>query len=107
MPVQEPQEWDDFIVMYPMLLKTLQERTYKEADQDILQTLKQYIMVMEGLMFNKAIKSPIFAAQMQRFYMFPVLFAVPMVPTNPAPAPINQTPINTGAVAANMVRQNQ
>ena len=106
-PVQEPQQWDDFIVMYPMLLKCLQEREYKDVDQDILQTIKQYVMVMEGLMYNKAIKSPVFAAQLQRFYMFPVLFTVPQAPYNPAPAPINTTPINTGAVAANMVRQNQ
>lgn len=105
--VGEPQQWDDFIVMYPILLKSLQERTYKEEDKDIEMALKQYIMVMEGLMFNKAIKSPVFAAQLQRFYMFPVLFTVPQVPTNPAPAPINTTPINTGAVAQNMVRQNQ
>lgn len=103
-PVQEPQEWDDFIVMYPILLKSLQERTYKESEQDIVQGLKQYVMVMEGLMYNKAIKSPIFAAQLQRFYMFPVLFTVPAVPTNPAPAPINTTPINTGAVAQSMVK---
>lgn len=106
-PVQEPQEWDDFIVMYPILLKTLQERTYKESEMDILQVLKQHIMVMEGLMWNKAIKSPVFAMQLQRFYMFPVLFTVPMVPTNPAPAPINTTPINTAAVAQNMVKQEQ
>ena len=106
-PAGEPQQWDDFIVMYPMLLKTLQERDYKDTDEDIKQVLKEYIMTMEALMFNKAIKSPVFAAQMQRFYMFPVLFSTPQMPTNPAPAPINQTPINTGAIADNMVRQNQ
>jgi len=105
--VGEPQQWDDFIVMYPILLKTLQERTYKDEDQDILMTLKQYIMVMEGLMYNKAMMSPVFAVQLQRFYMFPVLFTVPMAPYNPAPAPINTTPINTGAIAQNMVKQNQ
>jgi hypothetical protein len=106
-PVGEPQQWDDFIVQYPILLKTLQEREYKETEQDIQQAIKQYVMVMEGLMFNKAMKSPVFAAQLQRFYMFPVLFDVPQVPTNPAPAPLNQTPINTAAISQNMVRQNQ
>lgn len=105
--VGEPQEWDDFIVMYPILLKSLQEREYKDTDIDIQQALKQYIMVMEGLMYNKAIKSPVFAAQLQRFYMFPVLFTVPQAPFNPAPAPINTTPINTGAIAQNMVNQNR
>jgi hypothetical protein len=105
--VGEPQQWDDFIVMYPMLLKTLQERTYKDQDQDILQALKQYIMTMEALMYNKAIQSPVFAVQMQRFYMFPVIFSVPAVPTNPAPISPSATPFNTGAVAQSMVTQNQ
>lgn len=104
LPVQEPQEWDDFIVMYPILLKALQERVYKATEQDIVQNLKAYIMTMEALMYNKAIKSPVFAVQLQKFYMFPVLFEVPVVPTNPAPAPINTTPINTGAVAQSMVK---
>ena len=103
----EPQEWDDFIVQYPIILKTLQERTYKESEQDIVQALKQYLMTMEALMYNKATRSPVFAAQMQRFYMYPVLFQAPSVPTNPAPAPLNTTPINTGAVAQNMVAQNK
>jgi len=64
-------------------------------------------MTMEALMYNKATRSPVFAAQMQRFYMYPVLFQAPSVPTNPAPAPLNTTPINTGAVAQNMVAQNK
>jgi len=107
MPIGEPQQWDDFIVQYPILLKALQEREYKDTEQDIVQALKQYIMVMESLMYDKAIKSPVFAAQLQRFYMFPVLFTVPAIPTNPAPVPLNQTPINTGAIATNMIRQEQ
>ena len=107
MPCGEPQQWDDFIVQYPILLKTLQEREYKDTEQDIVQTLKQYIMVMESLMYDKAMKSPVFAVQLQRFYMFPVLFTVPVIPVNPAPAPMNTTPINTGAISTNMIRQEQ
>lgn len=105
--VQEPQEWDDFIVMYPIVLKSLQERTYKESEQDIVQNLKAYIMTMEALMYNKALKSPIFAMQLQRFYMYPVLFQIPM---NPAAGGMPQAPMpsaagaNTQAVAQSMVK---
>lgn len=104
-PVQEPQEWDDFIVMYPIVLKTLQERTYKETEQDIVQALKQYIMVMEGLMWQKSMKNPMFAAQMQRFYMFPVLFTIPpMMPMAPQMPQAPNPGVNTQAVAQSMIR---
>jgi len=104
-PVQEPQVWDDFIVMYPIVLKTLQERTYKETEQDIVQVLKEYIMVMEGLMYNKSLKSPVFAMQLQRFYMFPVLFTLPDMPiVSPQPtAPMAQAGVNTQAVTQSMM----
>ena len=102
-PVPEPQAWDDFIVMYPIILKTLQERTYKDTEQDIVQALKQYIMVMEGLMYNKAMKSPVFAQQLQRFYMYPVLFTVPVMPMPMAPAPAQGGGVNTQDVAQSMV----
>lgn len=106
-PVQEPQEWDDFIVMYPIVLKALQERTYKETEQDIVQNLKAYIMTMEALMYNKALKSPIFAMQLQRFYMFPVLFQIPMNPAAGGVAPM-QPPAaqgaNTQAIAQSMIK---
>ena len=100
-PVQEPQEWDDFIVMYPIILKALQERVYKPTEQDIVDNLKAFILTMEGLMYNKALKSPVFAVQLQRFYMFPVLFQAPM---NPAvPAQMNPQGANTQAVSQSMV----
>ena len=110
LPTQEPQEWDDFIVMYPIVLKSLQERTYKETEQDIVQGLKQYLMVMEGLMYNKSLKSPVFAMQLQRFYMFPVLFTIPEIPpmgmgmpmAQPQQAPAQGA--NTQAVAQSMVK---
>lgn len=107
LPVQEPKEWDDFIVMYPIILKSLQERTYKETEQDIVQGLQQYILVMEGLMYNKALKSPIFAMQLQRFYMFPVLFQAPMNPAAGGVPPM-QGPTaqgaNTQAIAQSMIK---
>lgn len=105
LPVQEPQVWDDFIVMYPIILRALQERTYKESDSDILQALKEYVMVMEGLMYNKTLKSPVFAAQLQKFYMFPTLFTLPDVPMVP-PQPTNPAPnvgANTQAISQSMV----
>lgn len=106
-PVGEPQVWDDFIVQYPILLKSLQERTFKESDMDIVQALKQYIMTMESLMFNKSVVSPVFAVQLQRFYMFPVLFTVPMISPAVAQMPTPQGGALTESIAPNMVKQNQ
>lgn len=106
-PVQEPQEWDDFIVMYPILLKCLQERVYKDSDKDILQELKAYIMTMEGLMFNKSLKNPMFAMRLQSFYMFPVLFTTPpmMAPmAAPMPPSGGGQGVNTGAISQSMVK---
>jgi hypothetical protein len=59
---------------------------------------------MEGLMYNKALKSQVFAMQLSRFYMYPVLFAAPM---NPAivGAPQNNVGVNTQAISQNMVSQ--
>lgn len=102
LPVAEPQEWDDFIVMYPIILKALQERTYKTTEMDIVNNLKAHILTMEGLMYNKALKSPVFAVQLQRFYMFPVLFQAPMNPAVPQPMP--QPGVNTQAVSQSMIK---
>lgn len=108
-PVQEPQVWDDFIVQYPIILKALQEREYKETEQGIVQALKQHLMVMEGLMYQKSLTSPVFAMQLQRFYMFPTLFTIPQMPVM-MPQPAQAAPVagmNTGAVGESMKKNEQ
>jgi hypothetical protein len=95
---KNPNEWDDFIVQYPIFLRAIQERDYKDTDQYIVEELKAYITTMEYMMFTKAQISPPFMMRLQSFYMFPIFFKVPVNPvvssmggTGMAPPPI-QTP---------------
>lgn len=86
----EPNEWDDFIVQYPILLRALQERQFKDTEQSVSNEFIGYITSMEYLMQNKMASSPGFAARMQTFYMFPVFMQKPA--PIPAPAGINPAP---------------
>ena len=88
----EPNEWDDFIVQYPIFLRSLQERQFKESEQQIAVELAGYIEAMEYLMYEKVTMNPGFAQRMQSYYMFPVFYKVPM------PLPPGQDPSG----AANM-----
>jgi hypothetical protein len=73
----EPNEWDDFVVQYPIFLRALQERQFKDSEKGVSEELVAYITSMELLMQIKAQSSPGFAARLQTFYMFPVFMTVP------------------------------
>lgn len=74
----EPNEWDDFIVQYPIFLRSLQERQFKDTEVNVAVELAAYIETMEYLMLEKIKLSPAFAQRMQSFYMFPVFYKVPI-----------------------------
>jgi len=74
----EPNEWDDFIVQYPIFLRSLQERQFKDTEIQVALELSVYIETMEYLMLEKIRLSPSFAQRMQKFYMFPVFYKVPI-----------------------------
>jgi hypothetical protein len=108
---QNPKEWDDFVVQYPILLRAIQERDYKDTDQHIADEMTAYITTMEYMMFNKAQASPVFAQRIQSFYMFPVFFKVPIAPPMP---PMGATPPGAPPVTglpqsstANLQKDNQ
>lgn len=73
----EPNEWDDFLVQYPVFLRALQERQFKTTEANFVVELGSYIETMEYLMFEKISLSPAFAQRMQSYYMFPVFYKVP------------------------------
>ena len=79
----QPNEWDDFIVQYPIILRSLQERQYKDTELGIANELKEYITSMEYLMIEKSKVSPTFAARLQGMYMFPIFYQVPVMPPMP------------------------
>ncbi len=87
----EPNDWDDFVVQYPIFLRALQERQFKDSEQSISDEFVSYITSMEYLMQNKMVSSPGFAARMQAFYMFPVFMQKPA--ELPPPAGINPAPV--------------
>lgn len=80
---KNPQEWDDFVVQYPIFLRAIQERDFKDTEQSIVDELKAYITTMEYMMYSKAQVSPMFAQKIGSFYMFPVFFKVPLIPPMP------------------------
>lgn len=88
----DPNEWDDFIVQYPIFLRALQEREYKDEEKTIADELVVYITSMEYLMMEKIMVSPQFKARVDMFYMFPTFYKVP--PTQP---PIPGQPGSTPA----------
>ena len=79
----QPNEWDDFVVQYPIILRALQERQYKDTELGIANELKEYITSMEYLMIEKSKVSPTFAARLQGMYMFPIFYQVPVMPPMP------------------------
>ncbi len=104
---KNPQEWDDFVVQYPIFLRAIQERDYKDTEQGIVEELKQYITTMEYMMFNKAMVSPAFSQRIQSFYMFPVFFKAPIAPPM-LPPPGEAQPAEPGKMdLGNMQKDNQ
>jgi hypothetical protein len=86
-PVSEPQIWDDFLVQYPIFIRTLQERKFKEkVEPEIQGKMIEYITTMEGLMWERSTKNMVFAQKLQQFDNFPLFFEVPL-PPEPMPMP--------------------
>jgi hypothetical protein len=83
-PTQEPRDFDDFIVEYPIFIQALRQREYKGEDQQIMQALSDYIMGMEFLMWKKSQMNPILKQKIMMFNEYPVFYKVPLVSPNPS-----------------------
>jgi len=93
--VPEPQIYDDFLEQYPIFMRTLQSRTFKEQVPSPVQVkLIQHIKTMEGLMWERAIKNQTFAMKIQMRSDFPVFFKPLQVPP-----PVVETPPQKGGQA--------
>jgi hypothetical protein len=93
-----PQEYDDFILEYPMFIKALRQREYKGEDQRIVGELSTYIKGMEFLMWKKAQMNPAFKQRIMMFNEYPCFYQVPLMA--PAPAMPGQTPSDAARPAA-------
>ena len=94
-----PRDWDDFVVQYPIFLRALQERSYKDEEQGLVVELTEYITAMEYLMYNKSMASPAFKMRIDLFYMFPVFFKIPLGIVPPMAGPIELPNAAAGADA--------
>lgn len=79
-PAPEPQDFDDFIVEYPMFIQALRQRQYKGADMEVIQALSDYIEGMEYLMWRKSQMNPMFMQRVMTFNEYPIFYKVPIMP---------------------------
>jgi hypothetical protein len=71
----EPQIYDDFINQYPIYVRTLWSRSFKEElPSDAQQKLIQHISTMEGLMWERSLKNQKFLMELQEFDYYPIFF---------------------------------
>lgn len=99
--VQEPRDFDDFILEYPMFINTLRQREYKGEDEIVMKSLSDYIYGMEFLMWKKAQINPMFKSKVMMFNEYPVFYKVPMII---APPP-EQTPPQNVKPITNLTEQ--
>jgi len=87
--VVEPQIYDDFLAQYPIFLRELQGRNFKEkVPSENQQRLIQHIMVMESLMWQRSLKNPLFKQKLLMIDCFPIFFNIPnLVPQSILPPP--------------------
>lgn len=78
-PVPEPQEFDNFMVYYSVIDKTLQSFSFRtNVDPVIQETFKNYILVLEGLMWARAKKNAKFAMELSELDNYPMYFETDM-----------------------------
>lgn len=99
--VPEPQKHDNFLVHYSVIDKTMQSFSFRsKVSEEIRDTFEMYMMVLEGMMFQRAKINAKFANELSQLSMYPVYFKM----EEPLSAiiqrhmmPIQQDPLQGGA----------
>jgi len=74
----EPQKFDNFIVFYSIFSKAIQAIAFKmKVPPETIQKMEDYIMTMEGLMFERATKNTKFLMSLMEFDNYPMFFTTP------------------------------
>lgn len=74
-PVPEPQEFDNFMVYYRIFDRTMQSFSFRtNVDPVVQETFKQYLKVLEGLMWARAKKNAKFAMELSNLDNYPMFF---------------------------------
>lgn len=101
--VQEPRDFDDFIVEYPLFVSALRQREYKGEEPAIMQALSTYIKGMEFVMWKKAQMNPVLKQKIMMFNDYPIFYKVPLmapaIPSMPGEKPIGEMQSNQAEIA--------
>lgn len=81
-PVADPEPWEDYITQWRVKLKAMQSRDFKEkVPPKYREALKENVMMLEFLMWEKAAENPTFQQQLAQLSLFPLFYR----PGQPAP----------------------
>lgn len=104
--VPEPQPYDDLLTHYKAFTRKLQARTFKEElPSEIQQKLISRIKTIEGLMFLKQQKNPVFAQKLMMLDNYPIFFTVPEAPTE-SEIPVPEVEMPEGQVEVQNIAKN-
>lgn len=73
--VPEPQKHDNFLVHYSVLDKAMQSFSFRsKVNQETRDTFEMYVMVLEGMMFQRAKLNAKFATELAQLDQYPIYF---------------------------------
>jgi len=74
----EPQPYDDMVTFYNVFMRQIQSINFKmKVAIDVKQVVFDYILTLEGLMWEKSLKNPMFAQILSTMPNFPAFFTIP------------------------------
>ena len=77
--VPEPQEYDNFMVYYTIIDRAMQAFSFRTSVDEVTQeTFKQYVKVLEGLMWTRAERNPKFAMELSTLDNYPMFWSPPV-----------------------------
>lgn len=86
--VPEPEKFDNLIIHYEIFKDYMETISFKmKTDPAIQSQIKNRVLIIEGLMWERSMKNPAFAQQLMLVDSFPMFFEVPMPPAPPAMPP--------------------
>jgi hypothetical protein len=96
-PVLEPQDYENLILHWKVIVGSMQDRAFKEqVPEPNQEAVKDYVRALEMLMEQKRVQNPLFNQELSALALYPVLFvpAPPLMPSVmdggvPAPAPMD------------------
>lgn len=89
--VDDPKEYEDHIQYWKVFSAKIQEPTFKKLEEETKQTILDYLMTREMMMYDKALRSPAYQEKIGSLVSFPLLFE-PEVPEAPMDIPPEELP---------------